>query len=575
MEKRVFLAIFLSFVVLAIYQSVFAPPPPVPATSSPSTAGSGAGTAAEPAAGSAATPTAPAAAAGEGTAPAATTSLVGETAAREIVVETDWVRAVFSTAGATLTSWQLKHYLHDGAPLELVPQGLPASIPPAFTLSTDDPGLSKTLATALFKPSSDRLSLGASAGQLSFEYRDASGLSARKTFYFQPEQKPYVLKVEAAVDLGGASRPVRLSSGASIGEGLQGEGWSAIAPRAVLHNDGSVERWTADDLQEQARFEGDTRWAGVEDQYFLNAILPGSEAVTVHYEPLTLPRPDAPDQPRTFVSYVVAVPGSLALPYFLGPKDFDVLRSVDPRLELVRAIDFGMFAAIVVPLLQALKWVNGIVGNYGWSIVVLTVLINVAIFPLRHRSMVSMKKMQSLQPEVKAIQDRYAKYKLTDPERQKMNQEMMALYKQKGVNPASGCVPMLLTMPILFAFYAMLSAAIELRGAPFLGWIRDLSQHDPLYVTPVLMGLSMLWQQKMMPTTADPIQQRVFLLMPVIFMVSFLWAPAGLVIYWFVSNMLAIGQQYITNRMIGAPAPVRAVAAPRPARTGNSGGRKS
>ena len=221
-----------------------------------------------------------------------------------------------------------------------------------------------------------------------------------------------------------------------------------------------------------------------------------------------------------------------------------------------------MFAALVVPLLQALKWINGFVGNYGWSIIVLTILINLLIFPLRHRSMVSMRKMQSLQPEVKAIQDRYAKYKVTDPERQKMNQEMLGLYKQKGVNPASGCVPMLLTLPILFAFYALLSAAIELRGAPFFGWITDLSRHDPLYITPLLMGGTMFWQQKMMPTTADPIQQKMFLLMPVIFTVSFLWAPAGLVVYWFVSNLLAIGQQYLTNRMIGMPVPARA-AAPR------------
>jgi YidC/Oxa1 family membrane protein insertase len=179
-----------------------------------------------------------------------------------------------------------------------------------------------------------------------------------------------------------------------------------------------------------------------------------------------------------------------------------------------------------------------------------------------------MKKMQAVQPEVKAIQERYAKYKITDPERQKMNQEMMALYKQKGVNPASGCLPMLLTLPILYAFYALLGAAIELRGAPFVGWIHDLSRHDPLYITPVLMGLSMLWQQRMMPTTADPIQQKMFLLMPVIFTVSFLWAPSGLVIYWFASNALAIGQQYLTNRMIAAPA--RAVPAGRGARNGKA-----
>jgi hypothetical protein len=157
--------------------------------------------------------------------------------------------------------------------------------------------------------------------------------------------------------------------------------------------------------------------------------------VAVEYRPVTLPVPnDAAGATRAFVSFSVTVPGSFSQRFFLGPKDFDVLRDVEP--QLVRAIDFGMFAALVVPLLLALKWINGFVNNYGWSIVVLTILINLVIFPLRHRSMVSMRKMQALQPEIKSIQDRYAKYKITDPERQKMNQEMMALYKQKGVNPA-------------------------------------------------------------------------------------------------------------------------------------------
>ena len=228
-----------------------------------------------------------------------------------------------------------------------------------------------------------------------------------------------------------------------------------------------------------------------------------------------------------------------------------MLSAVDSRLD--NAIDFGMFHWLVRPLLRALKWINRFVHNYGWSIVVLTILINLAIFPLRHRSMVSMRKMQALQPEVKAIQDRYAKYKLTDPERQKMNQEMMALYKQKGVNPASGCLPMLLTMPILFAFYAMLSVAIELRGAPFFGWIHDLSVKDPLYITPVVMGATMFWQQWLTPSTADPMQKRIFMLMPIIFTFTFLAFPAGLVIYWLVSNLMAIGQQLLTNRLLGPP----------------------
>ena len=220
-----------------------------------------------------------------------------------------------------------------------------------------------------------------------------------------------------------------------------------------------------------------------------------------------------------------------------------------------------MFAFLVVPLLRALKWVNVYVGNYGWSIVLLTVIINLVMFPLRHKSVVSMRRMQEIQPEVKAIQDRYANLKMTDPARQKMNTEMMALYKERGVNPASGCVPMLLTLPVLFAFYAMLSVAIELRGAPFIGWIKDLSVYDPLFITPVLMGITQFVQTKMTPSTADPTQQRVMLLMPLVFMFMFIWAPSGLVLYWTVSNLWAIGQQALTNRLIG-PSPQRTVRPP-------------
>ena len=155
-----------------------------------------------------------------------------------------------------------------------------------------------------------------------------------------------------------------------------------------------------------------------------------------------------------------------------------------------------MFSFLAVPLLRSLKWIDAFVGNYGWSIIILTVLINVAMFPLKHKSVVSMRKMQELQPQVKAIQDRYSKMKMTDPGRSKMNEELMALYREKGVNPASGCVPMLLTMPVLFAFYAMLSVAVEIRGEPWALWIKDLSQHDPYYITPLLMGATMFWQQR-------------------------------------------------------------------------------
>ena len=185
--------------------------------------------------------------------------------------------------------------------------------------------------------------------------------------------------------------------------------------------------------------------------------------------------------------------------FYYGPKVFEELRAIDP--ELTRAINFGMFAVLAVPLLGALKWVQGFVGNWGWSIVVLTILINIAMFPFRHKSVVSMRKMQAIQPQMKAIQERYAKYKITDPERQKMNTEVMELYKAKGVNPASGCVPMLLTLPFLIAFYSMLQMAIEIRGANFAGWITNLSAPDPYFILPVAMGAVQFWQTRIQPAT--------------------------------------------------------------------------
>jgi YidC/Oxa1 family membrane protein insertase len=233
-----------------------------------------------------------------------------------------------------------------------------------------------------------------------------------------------------------------------------------------------------------------------------------------------------------------------------------------------------MFAWLVVPLLRALKYLNLYVGNYGWSLILLTVLINLVMFPLRHKSVVSMRKMQDIQPEVKAIQERYAKLKMSDPARSKMNTELMALYKERGVNPASGCVPMLLTLPVLFAFYSMLSVAIELRGAPFIGQIHDLSAHDPWFIWPVVMGVTMFVQQRMTPSTADPIQQKMMLFMPIMMTGMFLWAASGLVIYWTVSNVWGIGQQMITNRLIG-PAVQRSIRPPAERRVKNVGGGKT
>ena len=472
------------------------------------------------------------------------------------------MRAVFSTQGAVLKSWKLKTYLDArGEALELVPQDLPAAqfVRP-FTISTDDQAMNTVLASAVYSPSVGSLNLGTEPGTITFQFTNGAGLSARKAFYFQPSGQAYLLNVEATVDQGGKPQPVSVNFGPAIALGYDPSGATRWPEKAVHHLNGSVDRLDADDLKAQGRYEGVVRFAGVEEHYFLIAAVPAQiPQVRVDYAPVSLPVPGAPAGTlRTFIAFSIrpnpgAAPGqAVTIPFFLGPKDFDHLKTADA--QLVRAIDFGMFSAIVVPLLRALNWINGFLGNYGWSIIVLTILINLLLFPLRHRSMVSMKKMQAIQPEVKAIQDRYAKYKFNDPERQKMNADMLALYKQKGVNPVAGCLPMALTFPILLALYSLLSVAIELRGAPFIGWIHDLASKDPTYIWPVLMGATMFWQQKMMPTNADPVQQKIFLLLPVIFTIMFLTMPSGLVIYWLTSNLLTIAQQYATNRLVAAPA---------------------
>jgi YidC/Oxa1 family membrane protein insertase len=552
MEKRVLLAISLSFVVLFVYQTLFVKPAPKPAQR-PATAP------ATTPAGEAATPAAPAVRSGEAAAPVAAVpavaALVADTAERDIVIENEAIRAVFSNRGAELTHWVLKRYFDEARrPIDLVPDPLPAGAPRTFGLVFDDPEITARVGQALFRPSGDRVDLAGGDRRVTFDYRDEAGLKVRKIFDFQPEGQPYVVAVTIEAFEGDRPLAPALAGGPGVGdtERAAGAGSSFLSPsyyqkpEAIFHRDGEVTRLAAAKLATEARHEGRFRYLGTDDHYFISALLLGDRQVRADYRALSVASPTGP---QALVSYEVRLSEPIRdLKVYLGPKQFDVLAPVDR--ELVRVINFGIFAWLVVPLLRALNWINGFAGNYGVSIVVLTIFINVAIFPLRHKSMVSMRKMQELQPRVKAIQERYAGLKATDPARQKMNTELMNLYREQGVNPASGCVPMLLTFPVLFAFYAMLSQAIELRGAPFVGWITDLSRHDPWYITPLLMGATMVWQQRITPTTADPVQAKVMMFMPIMFTFMFLWAPSGLVIYWFMSNVLAIGQQYLTNHLI-------------------------
>jgi YidC/Oxa1 family membrane protein insertase len=574
MEKRVLIAVILSFIVLYAYQAMF--PPPKPADVKPpsaTTTAAPADRASAPAAGAAVTPNPPAENPAQATQPQPASSaapLVADAAERDIKVENNEVSAVFSTRGGVLKSWRLKKYPDStGQPLEIVPHSVPPGTTRPFTLAVADPAASATLARALFKPSADQVSVTSGNASLVFDYQDASGLSARKSFGFSASL-PYVIDYSVAVSQAGKDVSPTIEWGPGIGTGVVANTRTYNpAPQPIFFRDGSVSRIRPNKVAENAVQEGVLPFAGVDDHYFLVATLPSQQPIRVEYRTFDVPL-QAGGTVAHFIDWSAhygATP--VKTRYFLGPKDFDVLASVDR--DLVRSIDFGMFAWLVVPLLRALKWVNGFVGNYGWSIIILTILINVAMFPLRHKSVVSMRRMQEIQPQVKAIQDRYANLKMTDPAKQKMNTELMSLYRERGVNPASGCVPMLLTLPVLFAFYSMLSVAIELRGAPFVGWIHDLSAHDPLFITPVLMGITQFFQTKMTPTSADPAQQKMMMFMPLVMMSFFIWAPAGLVLYWTTSNLWAIGQQVLTNRLIG-PAKPRVVRPPAERRVKTVGG---
>ena len=580
MERRVLIAITLSFLVLFLFQRFVMPPSAPPESLSGATAGQASGTA-TPAPGSMAALTqssnqsapaalaaapqpaavgmAPVVPAGNAT-PSIPTVTVGETAAREIGVETTTVRATFSNRGGRLLHWVLKDYRNEpGTPLDLVPQGIGDDVVKPFTLVVDDAAVTNRINNSLYRvvAAADSIDATTSAQTITFELSASDGLSVTKTFVIEP--KGYLVTFSAVVQLGQAALNPVIHWGPGLGDEIASRPPSSFfSPNSVvpaqpmIYKDGAVERVAPTEAGSQ---EGTFRYAGTSDHYFASLLLNHQSPVPfrIDYAPVNVPVPNEPTRFATYMTYSVrfqAPPEKSQ--FFFGPKSLDDLKAIDS--ELTRSIHFGMFSLLAVPLLGALKWVHGFVGNWGWSIVVLTILINLAMFPLRHKSVVSMKKMQELQPQMKAIQDRYAKYKVTDPERQKMNTEVMELYKTKGVNPASGCVPMLLTMPFLFAFYAMLSVAIEIRGADFFAWITNLSAPDPYFVTPILMGVAQFWQTKMTPTTADPAQQKIMMFMPIMFSFMSLSFPSGLVIYWLVSTVWTIGQQYATNYLIGAPA---------------------
>ena len=451
-------------------------------------------------------------------------------------VETDLYKLSFSNRGAVVKEWVLNRY-HDakGEPLNLIDTGpSPEAVFP-MAVMVDRPSEVAALRNALFVSESphhvDLTGGGATSGRLQFRYADG-GIEAVKTVSFRSGS--YEVEVDCDVSVNGRPVDYFLLWQGGFGDATLENTW---AKRQVFYRgQEAIERMEAGDLESKQEMEGRFRFLGVEDHYFAAVFLPvGPSGIRrIHL---------APDEGTLRAGvYSAASKGRFKL--FVGPKDTEVLPD-----ELLDLIDYGWFAFLCKPLFVGLKWIHGAVGNYGLSIILLTIVINAALFPLRYKSVTASQKMQKIQPKIKAIQEKYKKLKATDPKRQQMNSEVMALYKEHGVNPLGGCLPLLLQMPFLFAFYSLLNVAIELRQAPFFAWIQDLSAPDPTYVLPVLMVGSMMLTQKLTPMpSADPLQAKMMLFMPLIFGFMMATQSSGLVLYWFTSNLVNIFQQLAMNR---------------------------
>lgn len=480
--------------------------------------------------------------------------------AETFTIETKVYRIVFSNHGAVARSWVLKDYKDtSGAPLELVNAAAAPKThyPLSLLFETQKPSIDLNQALYAATPAADGLGI-------TFEYSNGK-TSARKSLRFG--QDSYLVDIVTEIQENGNGVPHLLAWRGGFGDR---SAYAAGANTKTLYFDLSanslVENESKVAKDGPALTSGTYSFAGIEDTYFLGVFLPHDRR-TIKVQTLSDTVALKPDIAEEAVAGV-GVGGDTRNEFqaFVGPKDLDLLRRVNPKLE--GAVDFGWFSFLARPIFLALNWLHDkYLHNYGWSIIVLTVLINMLLLPLKISGMRGMKKMSALQPEIQVINEKYKNISMRDPRKAEQNQEIMALYKRHGVNPlGAGCMPLLLQIPFFFAFYKVLSVVIELRGADWL-WIKDLSQFDPWYLLPIVMVVTQFFLQKMTPnTSADPAQQKMMMFMPLLFGFLFFKASAGLVLYWLTGNVVSIVQQVFVNRMTPAPAtaPASAVVTAKP-----------
>ena len=470
---------------------------------------------------------------------------------QRVVVENDNFRVEFTNRGAVVTSWQLKQYNDAlGNPLDLVHAEGAKRYGMPFRLVRPGGDPIEGVDEALFSVNPGR-NVRRAPETLTFEYAK-SGLRVLKRFAF--EDSGHIVRVETQVLEAG--RPQRHLLAWNGGFGDTAQAGNSVHSQTYFYTDGDIEYVPAADAEdERITHSGPYPFVGIADLFFTAAAIPEpGQDIRVETSAVEIvPAGAEPGEQQTYVAGAFGGATDNRFRLYVGPKSRSALAEVGDVGNAFRGIvDYGFFAFIAEPIFFMLGWVHSnVVANWGWSIVIVTIIINTILFPLKFKSTKSMRRMQQLQPLVKEINNRYKGVTMRDPRKAKQNEELQALYKKHNANPMGGCLPILLQMPFFFAFYKLLTVAIEMRQAEWL-WVSDLSNPETLAirVLPLAMVATQFWSQSLTPTpTTDATQARVMKFMPLVFGFIFYQFQAGLVLYWLTSNCVGIGQQLVLNRL--------------------------
>lgn len=464
-------------------------------------------------------------------------------------VDTDLYHIVLSNRGGVVTSWVLKRYTNDaGKPLQLINIGA-SDVPPPFSLQINGQQPAFDPNTVMYRPT-------ITDGGLSITYEYSNGqTSIRKSFVFQ--KNSYLSTIKSVVLENNTPVPSLFTWRGGFGdEAVRNASALQHTVRYDTAANKLITKTTKDAKNGPITDTGNYTFGGLEDNFFAAVALPqegSSLEVRTYSDQVKLPNEE---KPAPFIGAGLSTGPQNDFSLFVGPKDIQILKQVNPKLTQI--IDWGFFGVIAKPLFLWLNWTKDHwTGNYGWAIIVVTLLINLGLFPLRLSSLKSARKMQKLQPQIQAINAKYKSISMRDPKKAEQNQEVMALYKKEGVNPVGGCLPMIVQLPFFYAFYRVLNIAIELRHAPWL-WVPDLSSPEslPIHLLPIILIATQFFSQRLTPAAGvDPNQQKMMMFMPLLFGFMFYYASAGLVLYWLTGNLVGIAQQLIINRFMPTPVP--------------------